>query len=224
VASHTYHLEQMLQSAPAIHRTAPPPGGGGHPGKFGLTLDGGVVVLGKPGGTDLYDLMARCEAAAWKVACLLGWTDLMPATALRDAGNGHAEPIASVQIVWPNAHAQLLDVFDESELWRAALFDRLIDHSDRSASNWIAVQDTADQWHVKLVDNGYAFGTDGRPLNSEIVRHVQNWGQPIPAALRAALVNFCSRLPDATLSALLPADQVQRLTDRAVDLGNAGTL
>jgi hypothetical protein len=223
VPSHTFYLEQILQSAPAIHRTAPPQGGGGHPGKFALTLDGGIVVLGKPGDDAQHDLMTRCEAAAWRVACLLSWTDLMPATALRNTA-GHLTPSASVQILWPNAHAKDLAAFDPEDLWRAALFDRLIDHADRSASNWLAVEDTENVWHIKLIDNGYAFGTGGGTLNSEIVRHVQGLGQPIPGALRITMANFCSQIPDLYLTALLPADQVTRLTERAADLANIGTL
>jgi hypothetical protein len=224
VSDHTHHLQQILQRAPAIHRTTPPTGGGGHADKFALTLDGGIAVLAKPGKDDLTVLLARCEVAAWRVACLLGWSDLMPATALRDVGTTPGTEFASVQILWPLAQPKDLAAFSPEMLWRAAVFDRLIEHSDRSLTNWIAVEDATNVWHLKLIDNGYAFGTSGRSLASEIVNHVRALGQPFPPALRAAVANLSSQLPDDYLSSLIPAAGVTDLAARAVDLASSGDL
>jgi hypothetical protein len=103
MAGHLAALDEYLRSAPPLHSLTVPPGGGGHAAKVGIALEGGGAVLAKlDSGAPYEGEMIRREAAAWVVACAMGWPDLMPATVLRsvDWQGRHYE--ASVQMLWPH--------------------------------------------------------------------------------------------------------------------------
>src|SRR5436309_2912045 len=115
-------------------------GGGGHPSSFLVVLEGGVGALAKleTVGGDAPQMIRR-ERAAWVLARLLGWQEMVAATVLRDVpvpagGHGHA----SVQVLWPTNDVGVAeDAFPEEDQWRAAIFDALIRATDRHAGNWL---------------------------------------------------------------------------------------
>jgi hypothetical protein len=66
----TTDLEEYLRTAAVLGETGPVQGGGAHPGKLRLLLEGGVQVIAKPSveGNPDSDRMMRREEAAWVVA------------------------------------------------------------------------------------------------------------------------------------------------------------
>ena len=101
----------------------------------------------------------RYEAAAWVLAKGLGWTDLVATTVLRETDafpDVDEEVTTSLQVLWPGFELDAnLDQFPDEDIWRAALFDVLIFHTDRT-HNWGAVPGHG-QKRLKLIDHGYAF-------------------------------------------------------------------
>lgn len=148
--------------------------GGGHRSKQRLELDGGVYVLAKLGDDDSSSRMARAEAAAWQVARVLGWSDLLAATVFRELDLPDVGVVpASVQVIWPVFEwLPPLERFDPDLVQRAAVFDLIIRMSDRGGNNWLGVAPTGQEQVLKLIDHGHAFTGQGG-TSSAFVEHVK---------------------------------------------------
>jgi hypothetical protein len=214
-------LEEYLRTARIMEVCAfPATTGGAHP-KALVILDGGVGLLAKPAdaNADAPEMVTR-EAAAWTVARHLGWTDLVSTTVVRTipSPTSGADVEASVAVAWPS-HQPDTDPagFSDDDIWRAAVFDFLIDQSDRSGHNWLSVPDPAlGQPKLKLVDHGYAFWFPGRPLGSTFFAAKQ--GQDLPDSVLAAVKTMLAAWPIKDLDDLLDAGIVSNIEQRARDL------
>jgi hypothetical protein len=102
----TTHLEEYLRTAAVLGETGPIQGGGAHPNKVRLLLEGGVQVIAKPtiAGQPDSERMMRREAAAWAVAKAMGFTGLVGATVIRTVPHDHGDVEASVQVFWPDGN------------------------------------------------------------------------------------------------------------------------
>jgi hypothetical protein len=136
-------LEFHLRNAD-IERVRPLEGGGGHPDKMTLVLQGGVGVAAKAGGTPEQLKRARREVAAWLLAYELGIDRFVPATVLRKVpGSPGATTMVcgSVQVLWPRFRTALdagVEAFacPEDVSWRVAVLDTLAANTDRNPGNW----------------------------------------------------------------------------------------
>jgi hypothetical protein len=193
---HLDDLEHYIRQAPIID-FRDPQFSGAHGQKVRLVLQGGLVAVAKPevGIGDGALVVAR-EVAAWVFARELRMADMLACTVIREdvplLGGGTGR--ASVQVIWhppftpdmPQAQAD----FPDNDRRRAAVFDAVIAHSDRS-HNWLAVPEPSGQGQhrLKLVDHGYAFDFPGRPFESAFYNEFQ--GQPLEEteldALRSCL-------------------------------------
>jgi len=161
--------------------------------------------------------MVPREAAAWTVARRLGWPDLVSATIVRTIPSPTTglDTDASVAVAWPS-HRPDADAagFADEDVWRAAVFDYLIEQSDRSGHNWLSVPDPAlGHPKLKLVDHGYAFWFPGRPLGSTFYAAKQ--GDDLPEPVLDAVKTFLAAWPIKELEELLDPNVVSKLEERA---------
>jgi hypothetical protein len=215
-------LEKYLRAA-RILDAATFPNHGAHP-SYRLILEGGVGALAKPASTAPDDgaAMVRYEVAGWVVARDLGWSDLVATTVLRtiDLLPDQDETETSVQVLWPGFQVDVdRTQFDNEDIWRAAIFDALIRHSDRT-HNWGAVVGHGRP-RLKLIDHGYAFRST-RPLSSSFV--VDREGQPLPQMLKDDLDAFLERYQDGDLADLLEPEVLEELGTRARNMVETGIL
>ncbi len=140
---------------------------------FLITLQGGVGVLAKP--EDVIadgPAMIRREAAAWLIARGLDWPDLVAATVVRQMRSPDTgDPVeASVQVIWPNAQPDLdPGLFADPDVWRGAVYDAVVGHSDRNGHNWLATPRETSAGlppQLRLCDHGYGFPDLVQPPNS----------------------------------------------------------
>ena len=108
-----------------------------------------------------YDERAiRRERAAFVLARLLGWDDLVPLTVLRRL-TWMQDRLAAVSIFELRAIEGVpLECFAEEDLTRAAVFDFLIRQLDRGAHNWLGVLSAdrpATGISLRLIDHQHAF-------------------------------------------------------------------
>lgn len=185
---------------------------------FRLILEGGVTAIAKPADTAPEGVvMCKREAAAWIVARALGWTDLVSTTVMRlmtspDSGE---EVETSAQVIWadylPDAP---LDRFSDEDLWRAAVFDLLVGHSDRGGHNWLAVPGSGTTSGLKLVDHGYAFPETTAPPSSSF--YELRKGQDLPDDIVGAVDGLLSRPPEVDrLYELLSPAAADAIAERA---------
>jgi hypothetical protein len=205
-------LENYLRSARVLD-AATFPNHGAHP-SYRVVLEGGVGALAKPASTAPEDghAMVRYEVAGWVIAKELSWSDLVATTVLRtlDMLPEQGETEASLQVLWPGFQVDAdRGQFSDEDTWRAALFDMLIRHSDRS-HNWGAVVEHG-QSRLKLIDHGYAFRSS-RGLSSVFAQ--DKVGQRIPDDLSDALEGFLSGCAQGPLGDLLEHDVLQELVAR----------
>ena len=236
MTQHLDALETYLRDAPLLYAFAPQVhGGGGHGGKFAAVLDGGVAVFCKPAsGVGDAGRAARNEVAAWIVARQLGWTEMMAATilrSLRSPAGGNEEEMA-LQILWPGSDfTPDPSGFTDEEIWKAALFDYLIFHSDRTNNNWLGVPPAAlpfpgpvagHRQQLKLIDHGYAFNYPGRDyLSSSFVERRR--GATIPDELRGSVRSLAGSAAGA-LSGLLDQSEIESLVTRVNEIDSSGVL
>jgi hypothetical protein len=199
---------------------------GGHK-SFRFILEGGVGALAKPAhtapGPDA-SWVVRYEVAGWMVARDLGWTDLVATTVLRetDLFPGHTALVeTSVQVLWPSFD-RVADPsqFEDHDLWRAALIDRLILHTDRAHNNWGAVPGHGRP-RLKLIDHGLAFGTAGA-ANSTFVEAKR--GQEVPGEIRHEISEFLDHCEESELRDFLPDSGLKALLDRGRLIVETGVL
>jgi hypothetical protein len=197
---------------------------GAHP-SFRVILEGGVTTLVKPANTAPSDgeAMVRYEVAGWLVARELGWTDLVSTTVLRHTDElPGGETTASFQVIWsefdPDAD---ISRFPDEELWKAAIFDTLVLHSDRS-HNWGAVP-TRGRDGLRLVDHGYAFRAwPGRPFSSRFEEEKR--GEEIPDERRDELEAFLQEAERGDLADHLEDDVLEQLMERGRHMVKSGVL
>jgi hypothetical protein len=194
---------------------------------YRLLLEGGIAVLSKP--EDEHPegpKVVRQEVAAWAIARALAWADLLSATVLREVDSAlrPGKVMASIQVLWPddNQPGQDPNDFPPDDLWRAAVFDGIIGHSDRHGGNWLAVPKGGTPPRLKLIDHAYGFPPDASPPNSELF--VKKRGERIPSWLKADLKSLLQNLPGPSLPDLLDPQALAALSDRVARLSSYATL
>lgn len=220
-----YHQDEHLRRARVLHARIPENiGGGGHPDKMMLILEGGATVLAKLGTNDALLADAKREVAAVIVARTLRWADLVPATVLReipDPSTGERVP-AAISVWWQDSEWLYEGPLDHAQTLRAAAFDALVAHQDRNKNNWLVAPSTEDR-RLVLIDHGRAFGRDGSwNINSHWFQ--QHTGQTMPDEIRNALRSFSQRASHESLSKYLEPEVIDRLVNRATSLSHQGSL
>lgn len=193
-------------------------GHGAHQSYF-LVLEGGAAGLAKPA-DEIADgaTLVRRERAAWVVARLLKWPDLMAATVIRTVRSYKTglDTDASLQVIWPdNLPDAPIGTFSADDVWRAAIFDAVIGHTDRGGHNWLAVpapKPAGAASQLKLVDHGYAFLGGDQPPNSDFFR--QNQNQDLPASFAENLKALSAAIGGSELEKLLDKVSVQGMVER----------
>jgi hypothetical protein len=229
-------LEQYLGAADVLYAYEPVvTGGGGHQNKFAVVFDGGVAGFCKPAsGIADGGRAAKNEVAAWTLSRILDWSDLIAATVFRtimSPKSGQSEEMA-IQVFWPgNDFTPPLGTFTEDEIWRAAIFDQIILHTDRQSNNWLGVPPAqlpfpgpvpVQQQQLKLIDHGYAFGHQAAAAcNSSFSQSMA--GRSIPEVYLESLRKVADG--DTTLlCSLIGDEECAALVDRVYDLVNGGKL
>jgi hypothetical protein len=220
------HLEDYIRTARVLH-AGPLAGGGGHQYKQLLILDGGLGVAAKLAEPDpIASQRVRAEVAAWLLVRELGWTDLVPTTALRAVRSIHSgnDVAASVQIAWPffelAAESQPPKTpgdCPDADTWRVAIFDALCSNPDRNDTNWGCVRGF-DQ--PKLIDHGHAFDPNQASTSPFVAARR---GQAIPAEYVDRLRRLVGRQRETSLRDVLEEASVDSIIQRAktfIDTGN----
>jgi hypothetical protein len=193
---------------------------------FRLILEGGVGVLAKPAHTiGEGEIVPRREAAAWVVARELGWADLVATTVLRMERfpDSEGEVLTSIQVLWPDFDPDPdIDGFPEEEIWRAAVFDVVVGHTDRSGHNWLAVPGSSSNTRLKLVDHGYGFPESVGPPSSTFYERCK--GREIPEFVVDSLYRLRDRRRIHILRDLLPPAPVEAAFERAEAIASASVL
>lgn len=214
-------LEEYLRNALILGALDPPSSGGGHAGgRFRLLLQGGVSVIAKPGTNPESETMMGREAAAWQVARLLGFEEIVAATVIRTMPtSGGDEVLASAQVFWPdgNLFSPPIDTFPDDDVWRAAIFDAVIGNVDRAGHNWLAVPAPGGVVppRLKLVDHGHAFDYGGNRNRVESAFYAAHRGEDIPDDLHEALQRFVDAWPAAGVENLLSEQAIDDVRERA---------
>jgi len=168
-------------------------GGHGEP-TFYLVLEGGPMAVMKPGATDVSQEKAKAEVAAYRIARMFGFRDLVAPTVLRamrhpDSGE---RMWACVQAAWAHAEKDVAwdGVVPDADVWEAALFDAIIGSTDRS-HGWMVLKTRPPR--LRLFDQGNGLGPDTSPPGS--VFYDKKRGTDLPRPLLARLVEGFERLP-----------------------------
>jgi hypothetical protein len=111
----------------------------------------------------------------------------------------------------PTSNCHLFSDFQEGEIWQAAIFDAIVDHTDHTHNFAAAPKDTTPR-RLRLFDNAFAFSYQGNPPNSLFFNEKQ--GAKIPAHLLEDLGRLASRAPHSSLRALLGKDTFEKLIER----------
>ena len=193
------------------------PAHGAHPSYLAI-LEGGVGTLAKPE-NEVGDgpAMVRREVACWIITREMGWLDLIATTVLREIDTPMGRCAASLQVIWPDVLPDASpNTFDDNDRWRAAVFDAVIAHTDRSGHNWLAVPAQANPPSLKLVDHGYCLGPGIVRPSSTFFDEKE--GQVIPEEPRDALRRLRARLPASDIGDLISMEAVDGVVDRAEHL------
>lgn len=183
-----------------------------------LVLEGGVGVLAKPEDeiANVGSVLVRREVAAWVVARLLGWPDLIAVTVLRQLRSFRtgAQVAASLQVLWPFPEwLPAVATLPDEEVWQAAAFDAVVRHTDRSNNNWLAVPGSGHgvQAHLRLCDHGYGFEPGLTAPGSDF--YTAKKGEALPVPVMAGLEALRTGLP-GELQGLLPDPELTGVRDR----------
>lgn len=218
-----FYLDEHLRHATVLHGAKPDNiGGGGHPDKYILTLEGGVRALAKLGRDPQQHEDARREVAAVVVARTLGWGDLVPATVLRTVHPGGGSSVeAAVMVWWQDIAEDGMGPFSGDQTERAAAFDALIGHQDRGGHNWLQSPSSGGSLRLVLIDHGYSMGRQHLwTVNSFWAQQFN--GQKMSDAVRDALRRFADRPKHRTLTELVGEEVVSTLVTRARRLADDG--
>lgn len=179
-----------------------------------LELSGGVRALLKPVRAKAAMAAARYESAAWHVASILEWADLVPATVLREHPNN--EHPSSVQVWVPEVAHQDLSRCDDETISRAAAFDALVWIQDREEPNFLVLSSGgASKQHVVLIDHGQAFGVGSSMrsvLVNEFVRRQLELPDPVRDRVSKAVPFFGQ---SGALAGLLSDEKLNAISERA---------
>jgi hypothetical protein len=139
---------------------------GGWQHKALILLEGGVEAIQKPaagsnGPADEGPVAVQREAAAWGLARLLGWADLIAATISDEmfCPKLGTRGLASLQVAWPDGFEWVPDLgtLRDEDVIHAAVFDYLVAQPDRDRNNWLGVRGDDGILHLKLIDHAWAF-------------------------------------------------------------------
>jgi hypothetical protein len=187
-----------------------------------VSLDGGVSIIAKYGGPHPN---IKQEAAAWVMARLLGWDDLVAATVLAAFRPSpvHEMRDSSLQVVWfPHEVGPDLDALPEADVWRGALFDAMVLHRDRHAGNWLACPPVSSgEPRLKLIDHGHTWDLAGQP-SSRIYEKLQ--GKPVPDELKGALERAHRGVDRSPLTRLIDGAAVEAVKKRLTFVLQSGSL
>jgi len=129
-----------------------------------VTLEGGLRSFWKRGDMDPPGIAGvRREVAAYELALLLGWDDLMQPTVLRREAveGGTTAEVAAIELLPSGKDDLPVTEFSNDAIQRAGVFDFLVVHQDRSGHNWRGIP--IDEGHLlKLYDHELAFGIAGQ--------------------------------------------------------------
>lgn len=209
-------LEQRLLNEPVIDEGGPF-SAGVHKVTARYVLANRLNVQAKFASADEADgeRIIRREAAAWVIAKHLGWTDMVGATVIRSMplpdGTGVDE--ASIQVVWAPAEANKFRAFPEEDIWRAAVFDYLIEQSDRHNHNWLVQYHDDGTPRLRLIDHGYSFGMKGRRLASKF--HSFRRNESVPEWILEDIRRLLAELDESELPDLLEREAISALRGRA---------
>lgn len=212
-------LETFLAGAPVLDVAAFSHTTAHH--SYRLILEGGVGVIAKPADTAPEGaVMCHREAAAWVLARALRWPDLMATTVMRRIASPTSgdEVETSVQVIWPDYLPDAdVALFSGEDIWRAAVVDAVIGHSDRAGHNWLAVPGSSPSPRLKLVDHGHCFPEATSPPGSTF--YELRRGQDLPDHSADALNELVSDRDSLDrLRALLSAAAVEAVVARAETL------
>ena len=225
---HYDHLEQLLETAPAMCPFSPPiSGGGGHPLKLFVLLEGGIGVIAKVADSAHGDTVRQShrEAAAYRILRLLGWECLAAVTVHRriiDPSTG-VDLEAAVQVIWADhVPGGASDAVPEVWRFRAGIFDALIQHEDRGGANWLIVPASGAKDRLILIDNGNSLR--GIAVNSVFYQDFRNrsLSDDETTALKS-LIAHINNGADRLQSFLNPAE-LTGIKSRAEAMLNAGAL
>ena len=171
--------------------------------------------------------LAKREAAAYELACLLGW-DFVPPTVFRDdgpLGPGSFQEFMELDL---GQNYFLLRDQDPDAMRRVAAFDVLINNADRKATH--VVRDNSGR--IWLIDHGVCFHREwklrtviwdfaGEPLPEDVRRVLDNFTNSKPGVHHSQTSDFPKRLQDA-LAMFVSPDEIRAVQSRAGALRKAG--
>lgn len=200
-------VERYLTEAEVIGTYTPKlTSGGACATKFSAILEGGVTVLIKP--LCAHHEGGLSEVAAWKTACLLGWTDLVPVTVLRSMRcptHDRVEAVAAIVNIESRDDFPEMSSFSDDDRWRAGVFDFIIAQTDRAGqTNYLGVPSGSSTQRLVLIDNSYAFGANGSSVVRSQFRDALV-GQTLPDRLIRDLETFQHVFPLGLGDLILPA-------------------
>lgn len=212
-------LLEILRTAPVIETLSPCIKTRSYAAIVFVTLEGDIKAFWKRGDVDPPGIIGvRREVAAYELACILGWTSLLPVVAHRiePVADGRFAEIASCEFISGIDDVGVAE-FSQDEIEKAAVFDALIANPDRLGHNWRAC-DAASTRRLRLYDHELAFAVNAS-VNSSFWNHIE---RKVPEWLRLVLSAKMKMVEgSSTLSHLLPDDEfcalVARMRNLAVD-------
>ena len=166
------------------------------------------------------------EVAAWRLACLLGWTDLVPTTVLRSMRcptHDAIEMVAAIINIESREDFPDMSEFSEVEIWKAAILDYVIAQTDRGGrTNYLGVPANSPNKRLVLIDNSFTFGANGNSTTNSQFRNAK-LGQEIPRDIFHDLETLRRDFPDGVADLLHP-DQIQECRMRVEELLSAGRM
>ena len=189
-------------------------------GTRGVLLgDNDIKALVKPATASTGgEASVRRERAAWVVAKMAGWVDLVAPTVIRTWTTGALKgTTTSVQLVWSNVRGEGVwqPGFSAEDVWRAACFDVTVDHRDRRHRNYLVTYGQ-DGMRVRLIDHSYAFGYPSHwdAPASDFVDRVRGRTLPSNIPVLRPLVNILKGAPQSELPDLLGDTEFDRMLER----------
>jgi hypothetical protein len=188
-----------------------------------VTLHGGVEAFWKRGDVDPPGLAGvRREVAAYELASILGWHDLLQVTVLRREMTeaGTRVEVAAIELLAEGVDDLAPTAFPRTQVERAGVFDAVIANIDRMGHNWRGLPDGAGGFQLKLYDHELAFGRSSE-VSSSFWSAIS---ESVPVHLRSTLVNAGPAVREASyLEQLLGRESYQALVGRLGSLaGPAG--
>lgn len=219
-------LEDLLRSA-SVKGPGPPYQEGVTGLTASLELEGSAPpVFAKFESEEHGDVYLRRERAAWVIARKLGWTDLVPCTVLRDLelpdGSGETA-MASVQ-VFSDGEPDVAASWPDHDQRRAAVFDYLIENSDRWEHNWVTWRDEDGTPRLRLIDHSFSFGEPPNRQGPISTFYTRCRNELVPDEVLRDVERLRGALDDPELESLLGSEHVAELRERIERLFTRGRL